>query len=950
MAGSPAQIYNLPAFSDAAALAGGILNGSLDAGDSQVLEAYLAAQGLDDFANAMALVRGRSIVEPNGEASRLLIALSERDARAINLALQSLKGWKAPSLYRNSEDMRRMVFDAIAGGAKSGTSAQQEVRAGVSNRPPAAVRKVAVSASGVKEELQGGARQLDPQMRERFLEIVRQKGARKDFRGIDFTRLPTDAVQEADRINPSLFLDANLEGANLEGLDLSGVRFIVSQLKGARFAGANLKNAFFRGVDLSGQDFSGCDLNSAYFHMVKLTGHSLEGAVLDNVTFDSADLSGMDFSGRDLSGVSFQGTMKLRGVLLRGTGFYGARLRGADFSHLDMANAIFGIRPLMEGANIPSKLERVNFRGTNLKGAVFGMAEIIDQDFSETDLTDAKFKGVKLKNVRFGPRLRGVHLGLRNGSEQVELSDKDLTRAELEWSAARNAILVEATIPSETPLENVSGSILWYTKPHQGGEFVHIPASRTTPEKYQDIRPDLSRFLSSDGISQLDKIAGTRYMADQANLEKFLYLATLWGMNKTTMRRYLERTLGYTAERPKQTVPWLLAMWKIVRYPLHIVEAFAEDELAAFERLPKGEVKPGGERPEYYFAPEKIERRWRGFLVRSITQNMRAKKDETDRLTAHVEANPGAWHEGDFIKDLALMASFMDYEGQYALKGLVNDLAFQPARGADFNVSPKYERLKGVFDSDFVEKWARDAVLAVSNGNGAGNLSAAEIAKAARTEFYQAIAAQLERHTEGGEPTDEKVTRMIGLLKQGEDTEAIRRLSEELISASSGEVLNDLKELRRGLDRDFSKAGGKGETVFISGRPQDIIRAGLIGTKSCTRPIEPAPGNKSGQPLTRASEGQFKIAIYRVGRDEVARSHLEVTKDESGNPHLLAEVLYAESDFHQKERFAGALKEYAKTTLGILPEHVHIQFTDHNMSSWPSPLKTKTKVYRDTFK
>ncbi|MDZ4224874.1 MAG: hypothetical protein U1D33_03095, partial [bacterium] len=119
------------------------------------------------------------------------------------------------------------------------------------------------------------------------------------------------------------------------------------------------------------------------------------------------------------------------------------------------------------------------------------------------------------------------------------------------------------------------------------------------------------------------------------------------------------------------------------------------------------------------------------------------------------------------------------------------------------------------------------------------------------------------------------------------------------------------------------------------------------GKKSCTRPTDPAPGNRKGEPVGRALHGPLMIAVFKIDGEEVARSLVEVTVQEDGI-HYTAEPLYEEGGFNQSQAFAEILMKDA-TLLGIDPSQVHIHFSGLNMKSLPILLPASFSMYNDSF-
>lgn len=122
-------------------------------------------------------------------------------------------------------------------------------------------------------------------------------------------------------LRPGYFYDVrNLVGADLTGVDFSGL-----QLPDIMFDYANLQDANFEKAFLKNSSFIGADM----------PGANLRGAFLEGIIFGSGDLRNADFSG----------------AKLRGANFGLCDLRGANFSHADLENAMFRFAKNVSEAN-----------------------------------------------------------------------------------------------------------------------------------------------------------------------------------------------------------------------------------------------------------------------------------------------------------------------------------------------------------------------------------------------------------------------------------------------------------------------------------------------------------------------------------------------------------------------------------------------------------------------
>ena len=92
---------------------------------------------------------------------------------------------------------------------------------------------------------------------------------------------------------------ADLSGADLRDVDISGWRFTGTNLRDADLSGANLLGAEFEDADLSGADLTAANLRGA-----DLRGADLSGANLTDANLRNANLSGANLSGANLADVT----------------------------------------------------------------------------------------------------------------------------------------------------------------------------------------------------------------------------------------------------------------------------------------------------------------------------------------------------------------------------------------------------------------------------------------------------------------------------------------------------------------------------------------------------------------------------------------------------------------------------------------------------------------------
>ncbi len=103
--------------------------------------------------------------------------------------------------------------------------------------------------------------------------------------------------------DPEAFL--SLEENSCQGCDLSNVIFPAAPPTNEAF----YTNAQLRQANLSGAVLQNLDLTGSYFTCADLSGADLSGANLTNVDFIYANLSGANLSGATLSATTFRGAI-----------------------------------------------------------------------------------------------------------------------------------------------------------------------------------------------------------------------------------------------------------------------------------------------------------------------------------------------------------------------------------------------------------------------------------------------------------------------------------------------------------------------------------------------------------------------------------------------------------------------------------------------------------------
>ena len=189
---------------------------------------------------------------------------------------------------------------------------------------------------------------------------------------------------------------ADLSGANLDGLDLSGVL-----LSGANFRGASLNKTNLSSAQLIHADFSGA---------------SLQGTNLRRADLLLANFSGANLSGADLSGAAPASDNP-----------YVSTRRGPKFKEADLTDALFVETYCYRSDFSGAKLIRTNFSQSYLSDADLRGANLSGNDLSEAVLVNAHLEGSNLSRANLS-EAQMVHVNL----SRSRMSGADITGANLE--------------------------------------------------------------------------------------------------------------------------------------------------------------------------------------------------------------------------------------------------------------------------------------------------------------------------------------------------------------------------------------------------------------------------------------------------------------------------------------------------------------------------------------
>lgn len=154
--------------------------------------------------------------------------------------------------------------------------------------------------------------------------------------------LAIHAVEELranDWLDGGLLVGKHLWDANLEGANLVGVNMYRVYLNRANLQGANLDKADLEAARLDKANLRGAHLDWANLERADLRDTCLQAAHLIKANFCDADLQGADLQGADLEGASLQGAHVHDGQLVKAS-----RMRGVTMPDGSRYNGRFNLQ------------------------------------------------------------------------------------------------------------------------------------------------------------------------------------------------------------------------------------------------------------------------------------------------------------------------------------------------------------------------------------------------------------------------------------------------------------------------------------------------------------------------------------------------------------------------------------------------------------------------------
>lgn len=290
-------------------------------------------------------------------------------------------------------------------------------------------------------------------------------------------------------------VEAELQGAYLNGLDLEEAHLEKTNLERAEISGANLSGAFIKSANLCRADLSGSTLDDARILGSIRNRTKLNHANLTNASFENVEVEDMEAIRADFTKAK-----------LRDSSFIRTHLEFAIFEDSHLEN----VRIRTEIVEPAEKVHLVGsrFNGAQLKGSIFCDVILSDCSFAEADLSgatfvDARFAGSVLPaeqielikpwisqedlgNVRRGAILTNAQLDHGTRMIRCVFTERGSAGAYLEsvrWNGAR---LGEANWESLAPLGNEFAArnpsqgytpLYWVDSIGQGFEFANAEAA-----------------------------------------------------------------------------------------------------------------------------------------------------------------------------------------------------------------------------------------------------------------------------------------------------------------------------------------------------------------------------------------------------------------------------------------------------------------------------------------
>ncbi|MCK5098887.1 MAG: DUF2169 domain-containing protein, partial [Desulfobacteraceae bacterium] len=254
-----------------------------------------------------------------------------------------------------------------------------------------------------------------------------------------------EAISNKEDVSNGDWACIDLEGENLDGINLSGAFLEQVNFKGASLRGTDLFGAILSRAILEDADFTGANLQEANIGAVKGHKTNFTKANLKFAKLSKADFTGADFTKADLEDIE---SLELI-------------ISDADFTQ----------------ANIP----KVNFIETSITGAIFHDTDMntsafikcsIDySDFSESFMDKSSFVDTSIKNCKFNKTKLSNACFVATDPENVTMENLDFSNACLN-QANFQSLVMKNIVFSYATMENAffAGANL------SGADLTHVQA------------------------------------------------------------------------------------------------------------------------------------------------------------------------------------------------------------------------------------------------------------------------------------------------------------------------------------------------------------------------------------------------------------------------------------------------------------------------------------------
>jgi uncharacterized protein YjbI with pentapeptide repeats len=248
---------------------------------------------------------------------------------------------------------------------------------------------------------------IEAMERERAAAAARERSEaerpRLNDQHVELVRSGSEALALFRRDNPSVVLE--LDGANLEGIQLQDAKLSPATLRKANMSNSTISDADLTNARMDGADFSGATAIKTEMARASLRGATLEAsrflecnaigcdftnalcksASFNKAILDSAILTSSNWSSATLDGASMQSVSgdranftdaSMQGARINKASFRAAIMRRARLHSVDAEDVIFTHANLRGATLIGAALARADLRGIDSRGGGWAMADV----------------------------------------------------------------------------------------------------------------------------------------------------------------------------------------------------------------------------------------------------------------------------------------------------------------------------------------------------------------------------------------------------------------------------------------------------------------------------------------------------------------------------------------------------------------------------------------------